>query len=111
MRRHIILFVCVVALVGTLVTPIMFAQAALLPLGGQVTTVQPCDTGLLLYVKTFTGVIPVMWLWGELPYMMHVPPHPGQYILGQDSPTPVPCFLGFVPYGAGVPIVFHGDSI
>jgi len=81
------------------------------PFGGQVMTVQPCNTGLLIYVKTpMTGVMPFMWLTGNLPYLMRIPPHPGQYVLGMAG-TVVPCVLGIVPMGAGPVILFHGSGI
>jgi len=87
------------------------SNAQFLPFGGQVVTVQPCNTGLLVYLRTpFTGVMPFMWLTGNLPYLMRVPPHPGQYLLGMAG-APIPCILGVVPMGAGPVILFHGSSM
>jgi hypothetical protein len=83
----------------------------ILPFGGKVTVVYPCNTGLLVYIKSIKGIIPLMWLWGELPFLSHVPPHPGQYILGRAFPTPVPCILGIIPIGVGFPIIYHGSSL
>ncbi|OHA17259.1 MAG: hypothetical protein A3C79_02975 [Candidatus Taylorbacteria bacterium RIFCSPHIGHO2_02_FULL_45_28] len=86
--------------------------AAPLPFGGVVTMIQPCNTGLLVYVLTpLTGVVPFMWLTGELPFLSYIPPHPGQWLLGLTAAVPVPCVLGTVPYGAGLPILMHGSSL
>jgi hypothetical protein len=82
------------------------------PFGGLDTVEHPCDTGILIYLAGApSGVIPVMWLWGELPFLDHVPPHPGQWLLGELAPVPVPCFVGHVLVGFGAPIEFHGDSL
>jgi hypothetical protein len=52
-----------------------------------------------------------MWFFGELPYLSHVPPHPGQYLLGMQESVTAPCFVGPYPTGAGLPIIYHGASI
>lgn len=79
--------------------------------GGRVTAIQPCNTGILAYLATTKGPLPVMWFWGNLPFPSYIPPHPGQLMLGKMGPTPVPCVSGVVPSGAGFPILFHGSSI
>lgn len=103
----------IVLAVVFLFTSLTIAYAAVpVPFGGLVTMIQPCNTGLLVYVLTpLTGVIPFMWLTGELPFLMYVPPHPGQWLLGMAVAVPVPCVLGIVPYGAGLPIIMHGSSL
>ena len=95
-------------------SPIITSAAVVgIPFGGVVTAVQPCNTGLLAYVKSPKPpyVFPVMWLWGELPFRSYIPPHPGQFVLGKAAPVTAPCFLGFIPYGVGFPIMFHGSSL
>jgi len=85
--------------------------------GGLVTGETVCDTGLLIYVKDaistppFFEVVPYMWFTGELPFMNHVIPHPGQELLGAALPATIPCIVGYIPVGYGFPIVFHGDSL
>jgi len=90
----------------------LFASAAGLggPFGGQITVTQPCNNGLLLTVKEPFGVTQLMWNYGELPFLMHVVPHPGQYILGMSGGIAV-CTLGPLVYGKGSIILFHGDSL
>lgn len=89
----------------------LFSNAQM-PFGGLVTAMQPCNSGLLVYVLTpLQGIMPFMWFTGELPFMMYVPPHPGQFLLGQSLPATIPCIIGNVPVGAGFPIIFHGESI
>jgi hypothetical protein len=87
------------------------ATIGTIPFGGQVVSIQPCDSGLLLYLKGFWGITPYMWTYGDLPYLMHVPPHPGQYMLGAALPAMVPCVLGILTVGTGFPIIFHGSSL
>ena len=91
---------------------ITFAAVTGVSFGGIVTAVQPCNTGLLAYVASPKPpyVTPVMWLWGELPFLSYLPPHPKQQLLGKLAPVTVPCVLGVVPYGVGFPIIYHGSS-
>ncbi len=103
--------ICVVFIVLGLISPFHVSRAAGVPFGGLVTFEYVCNTGFLVYVATAKGVIPFMWLWGNLPFASHIPPHPGQYLLGMASPTPVPCILGYIPIGAGLPIIYHGSSL
>lgn len=94
--------------------PLFVYAAVSVPFGGIVTIVHPCDTGLIVYVKLMSApytVIPFMWFAGDLPFLSHIPPHPGQYLLGMAEPAPIPCLIGPAPTGAGAPIVFHGSSI
>ena len=85
--------------------------------GGLVTAEYTCNTGLLIYVKDaistppFFQIVPYMWLWGELPFLSYIPPHPGQELLGAASPTAIPCVFGYIPIGYGFPILYHGSSI
>ena len=79
--------------------------------GGQVVMQQPCNNGLLLYVKTLIGIKPLLWTAGELPFLMHVAPHVGQYMIGMSAIATVPCTLGPVVVGAGYPIIYHGESL
>jgi len=94
--------------IGIIFVP--FASFAQVPFGGKVTAITPCDTGELVYVLTFKGIIPFMWLTGELPYLNRIPPHPGQELLGKAAAAEIPCIVGVVPIGMGLPIMFHGDS-
>lgn len=91
-------------------TPLIsFAQT---PFGGLVTAIIPCNSGELVYVlEPFFGVIPVMWNTGELPFLMHVPPHPGQEMLGMLGTAFEPCIIGAIPTGGGLPILYHGESL
>jgi hypothetical protein len=79
--------------------------------GGRVTAIQPCNTGILAYLATARGPLSVMWFWGNLPFASYLPPHPGQYVLGRAGTTIAPCVLGTVPYGGGLPILYHGSSL
>jgi hypothetical protein len=100
-----------------LAAPFSFCLAATtpttLPFGGMISYEYVCNTGLLLYVLQPTAKIPIpyMWYWGELPFLTHVPPHPGQELLGMSSATAVPCVLGYYVIGYGLPIIYHGSSI
>jgi hypothetical protein len=115
-KLFIVYYVCMKYFLSILFVTILISlpnisNAQLMPFGGQVVTVQPCNTGLLLYVKTpLMGVLPYMWLTGNLPYLMNVPPHPGQYLLGMSGAI-LPCILGIVPIGAGPVILYHGSSL
>lgn len=94
--------------------PLPTFAATGLSFGGRVLYEYTCNTGLLVYIKSSSppyAVLPVMWLWGELPFSKYIPPHPGQQLLGVMAPAVVPCFLGYVPLGVGFPILFHGSSI
>jgi hypothetical protein len=106
-HRHLLIIVfllCVIAL------PV-FVQAQL-NFGGRVVAIIPCNSGLLVYVlTTLKAVIPYMWFTGELPFTMHVPPHPGQQLLGKVGAAVAPCILGTVPLGGGLPILYHGSSL
>lgn len=108
MRKYIL----ILFLLTFISMPIVAAHAAVpIPFGGLVTMMQPCDEGLLVYVLTpITGVIPFMWLWGELPFLMYIPPHIGQELLGYAATVPAVCTISGVPYGAGLPIIMHGSS-
>jgi hypothetical protein len=84
----------------------------LISFGGRVLMIQPCNSGMLLTVQEpVNGMRQYMWFAGNLPYMMRVPPHPGQNIIGKAAIAPIPCILGIVGMGAGFPILYHGDSI
>jgi hypothetical protein len=110
MKKHVI--VLALAVILLLVPALMTRAAVPLPFGGLVTAVTPCDEGLLTYVLTpLTGVIPLMWLWGELPFLMYIPPHPGQELLGWTATVPIPCTISGIPYNGGLPILMHGSSI
>lgn len=102
-------------LFGALVSlPFSASAATGFSFGGRVTAEYVCNTGLLVYLKSSAPpflVFPVMWLWGELPFLSYIPPHPGQQLLGVAAPATVPCVLGYVPIGVGFPIEFHGSSI
>ncbi len=83
-----------------------------MPFGGRVMSIQPCNNGLLLYVyQPMRGPITLMWNWGNLPYLMHIVPHPQQWLIGMASYVPTPCMLAYVFMGEGFPILYHGSSI
>lgn len=82
----------------------------LLHFGGSVVWEVPCDDGLLLTVEQFTGPQYFMWNYGELPYLMFVPPHIGQNLIGAADYVPSECWLGDEYMGYGFPIVGHGES-
>jgi hypothetical protein len=112
MRR----FLVVISMTFLLSIDVEAATSIARPFGGTVTAMQPCNTGLLLYIRTANltwgfNVVPYMWFWGNLPFLSKIPPHPGQNMLGMVGPTPVPCVTGFVPTGAGLPILYHGASL
>jgi hypothetical protein len=92
-------------------TPSFSYAAFPMGFGGQVVSIQPCNTGLLVYIRTAYAVQPFMWFTGELPYSWYIPPHPGQWMLGMYSTVVVPCILGIIPMGAGFPILYHGSSL
>jgi len=113
-------FITFLFLVSSFFVPVNRTQASTgAPyFGGIVTVEYACNTGLLVYVKDnisvvppVSVVVPYMWLWGELPFLSYIPPHPGQELLGIALPVTVPCILGYVPIGAGFPIVYHGSSL
>ena len=96
--------------------PIMFnvniADAMAMSFGGRVTSVQPCNNGLLLFVLVpLRGILPFLWTTGNLPYLTHVVPHPAQEMLGRALMAPVPCTLGTTVVGTGFPIIYHGSGI
>lgn len=107
MRRYIL----VLFLLTFMSVPVLSAQAFALPFGGVVTLTTPCDEGLSLTVMTFYGPKKIMWLWGELPFLMRIPPHVGQQLLGYIATAPVICTISGVPYDGGLPIIMHGSSI
>ena len=86
-------------------------QLPFLPFGGFVTITKPCDEGFSLEVETAYGPMKVMWLWGELPFLMYVPPHIDQEMIGDLSPVPAICTIGGIPYDGGLPIIMHGSSL
>ncbi len=80
--------------------------------GGLITFTQPCDEGLLLYIdEPMVGIIPYMWYVGELPFAFYVPPHIGQFLIGDAFPTPANCTIDGETVGEGFPILYHGDSM
>jgi hypothetical protein len=103
-------WVAIIVMLAVLIPLSAFAVTGI-PIGGLVTAIQPCNTGILAYVLTMEGVVPVMWFWGNLPFLSHIPPHPGQYILGDGGTAVAPCVLGVIPYGGGIPILYHGSSL
>lgn len=105
MKTHVACLLLLVAI------SIPFFANAQVPFGGLVTAVQPCNQGLLVYLKTATGPMAYMWHWGQLPYLSYIPPHPGQYLLGVAIPITEVCMLGYIPSGVGFPIKFHGSSL
>ncbi|HVU06508.1 MAG TPA: hypothetical protein VHC46_04755 [Thermodesulfobacteriota bacterium] len=114
MKLKIVVFLLLLAFAAPFSFPDAAFAAPGLSIGGTVLFQYVCNTGLLLYIKSATppyAVMPLMWLWGELPFSKYIPPHPGQQILGVAAPTVVPCVLGYVPIGVGFPILFHGSSI
>lgn len=83
-----------------------------MPFGGLVTYTQVCNTGFLLYVmQPIKGLGTFMWFTGNLPYLMGVVPHSGQYLLGMAGMASIPCYLGKDQVGQGYPIIYHGSSI
>lgn len=109
-NKFTISFVLIIAVTVLLLPDI--SKAAIMPFGGRVTLTQPCNNGLLLTVQVpFRGPQQFMWNWGQLPYLMRVVPHPGQLLLGMALSVPVPCTLGTVVKGAGMPILYHGSSL
>ncbi len=81
------------------------------PFGGMVTAMRTCNSGLLLTVVEPFGVNEYMWFWGNLPYLMYIIPHIGQNMLGMAAYGTVPCVIGTVTIGSGMPIIYHGSSI
>ncbi|MFA6404639.1 MAG: hypothetical protein WCW03_01405 [Candidatus Paceibacterota bacterium] len=111
MNNKFILALIILVLIIAISLPVI-SNAAIMPFGGAVTMTQPCNNGLLLTVQVpFRGPQQFMWNWGQLPYLMRVVPHPRQYLLGMALSVPVPCTLGTVVKGAGMPILYHGSSL
>lgn len=99
------------AIAALLILTIPIFSNAQIPFGGNVVKEDKCDEGELLYILTpLQGVMPFMWYRGELPYLMHVIPHVGQNLLGMAGLVPGQCWKGNSLVGAGLPILFHGDS-
>lgn len=103
------------ALLALLIITIPYFSFAF-PFGGAVTAIEPCDEGMLLWVAVPVvggGVVEetFLWLQGELPYAMFVPPHVGQFLLGDARLTPAICTDGPSVLGEGFPIFFHGESL
>jgi hypothetical protein len=111
MRKIVITGATVLLLMVTFGALPAYAIVAGVSFGGRVVSIQPCNTGLLAYLKTSKGPMPVMWFWGELPFLSYIPPHPGQQMLGKVGTALSPCVLGSVTYGAGLPVLYHGSSI
>lgn len=70
----------------------------------------PCNTGVLFWVISKSGIPysgPIMWMPGSKPNLvtMSAPPPIGFQILGKAAPVPVPCFIGPLFVGAGLPIL------
>ena len=70
----------------------------------------PCNTGVLFWVISKSGLPysgPIMWMPGSKPNLvtMGMPPPVGFQILGKAAPVPVPCFVGPLFVGAGLPIL------
>jgi hypothetical protein len=109
MKRHHAM--CLLGIIFFVLSPLL--ANAQVPFGGIVSVEYVCNTGLLVYVLTAPSGAPApfMWFWGELPFLFHIPPHPGQILLGMAAATPVPCILGYIPIGYGLPIIFHGSSL
>lgn len=112
-RHKHLFFVAMLAFIVIFVPTLHVAAFANMPFGGMVKSIEPCDDGLLLYVRTFKGLLPFKWEYGQLPYMMHIPPHPGQNLLGMGMSSYImsPCFVGPEYIGQGFQILYHGSSI
>jgi hypothetical protein len=103
-----LILVMVVVFIATLPV-ISNAQTMLIPFGGKIQSEEMCNDGLLLTLGLPTPY-QLIWHWGELPYLMYIPPHIGQYILGKASQAIEICMFGNFPVGVGFPIIFHGSS-
>lgn len=105
-------FVTALSAVALMLLP--FSSHAYMPFGGKIVTQFPCNTGFLLYIQSSKGIVPLMWMTGNLRYESYVVPHVGQQILGVAASAAAPCVLGVPPFatyfGAGAPIVYHGSS-
>lgn len=110
--KYFISTILIIVLLQLVLTSSVKAAAISPYFGGQVIMIRPCNSGLLLEVRPPIGPnLTLMWLTGNLPYLMRIPPHPSQNLLGMASPAPVPCVVGNVTVGNGRPIIFHGSSI
>lgn len=88
------------------------AFLGLKPFGGRIILTIPCDEGLLLTIQEpLSGVGQYMWYTGNLPYLMYVVPHIGQFVLGMASFAPGICTDSGVSIGSGFPILYHGSGI
>lgn len=94
---------------GTLLVPL--TASALVPVGGLVTFMQPCNTGYLITVVNPGGIGSgeFMWTPGTLDYLWG-PPTTGRWVLGMTD-VPLPCFVGHVLWGWGARITFDGTSL
>ena len=104
---------------------IPFSASAQVPFwfGGVIVDEALCgDSGVFLIVAQPAPLppIPIMWLYGQnLEYPEHIPPHPGQVLLGLTTgEVPIPCFngpfpvtLGVPPVSAGFPILYYGSYL
>jgi hypothetical protein len=87
------------------------AQLAGQAFGGSVTNIQVCNDGELVTLREpLEGTIQLMWLYGELPYLMFIPPINGQDMIGMASLVLSQCYLGYSYEGQGWQIEYHGED-
>ena len=85
----------------------LFVFAAIYPFGGRIIHIQVCNTGILFSVGP-----PNPGFFMRMPYSRFFPTVaiPGVPTLGVAALTPVPCVVGVVPTGAGLPITVGGTA-
>jgi hypothetical protein len=86
---------------------------AQLPMGGQILSIIPCNTGTWTIIRPPLPTLPfsLMYIAGASQFFLNGPPvHPGQYLLGMVT-APMVCFIGPAPVGVGMIILFNGSSL
>ena len=85
------------------------AQSVVLPFGGTMITVVPCNTGLWITVSPpVPGSFMIMPT--TLIYLYYLF-HPGALALGGYLPITIPCVVGVVPVGGGFKVIEVGTSL
>jgi len=99
-RTKCAIIIIVIVAIGVIVPQLLIKNAnAQLPFGGPILSVQACNSGFLILIGP-----PVAGF-----YMFTIPPI-GINVLGMAAMAPIPCVLGIVPMGAGLPVLYFASG-